>query len=195
MIVEIEPERFEILGKNGDREKVVSCLVAMGMRAQLKNGNLITGKTFVDLNLYPSIPGTSLTMGGKYPELPSVPSPLEGLLASTQRIMNKLEQLPMGALTTELRTTLTDIRGTLGQMRGLMGRVDELELLPKAGQALEQATSALKEVELTMAPDSPVKNDLAKLLQDVSDTARSLRNLADYLERQPDALIFGKEKQ
>ncbi|MBU1002473.1 MAG: MCE family protein [Proteobacteria bacterium] len=195
VIVEIEPERFEILGKNGDREKVVSCLVAMGMRAQLKNGNLITGKTFVDLNLYPSIPGTSLTMGGKYPELPSVPSPLEGLLASTQRIMNKLEQLPMGALTTELRTTLTDIRGTLGQMRGLMGRVDELELLPKAGQALEQATSALKEVELTMAPDSPVKNDLAKLLQDVSDTARSLRNLADYLERQPDALIFGKEKQ
>lgn len=194
VVIEIEPERFEIIGKDGLKEKVVASLVAMGMRAQLKNGNLITGKTFVDLNLYPAMPGAVLTMGDKYPELPSVPSPLEGLLTSTQRIMNKLESLPLGDLTHEIRTTMTEIRGTLGQMRGLMGRADELELLPKAGQALEQATRALKEIELTMASDSPVKTDLAKLLQDVSDTARSLRNLTDYLERQPDALLYGKEK-
>ncbi|BBD07553.1 intermembrane transport protein PqiB [Desulfovibrio ferrophilus] len=193
VIIEIEPERFDILGKDNTRDKVITSLVAMGMRAQLKTGNLVTGKTFVDLNLYPSMPRGTLALGGKYPELPSVPSPLEGLLASTQRIMQKLERLPLGDMTSELRMTLDDTRVTLGQMRGLMGRVDKLDLLPKAGKALEQATKALKEIELTMAPDSPVKTDLAKLLREIGDTARSLRVLADYLERQPDALLYGKE--
>lgn len=193
VVIEIEPERFEIPGRSGRPDKVVRTLVDMGMRAQLKTGNLVTGQTYVDMNLYPSMPNAALAMGGRFPELPSVPSPLEGLMASTQRIMNKMERLPLSELTGEMRTTMDDIRGTLGQMRSMMGRMDELDLLPKAGKALDQASSALKEVELTLAPDSPVKTDLAKLLREIGDTARSLRVLADYLERQPDALIFGKE--
>jgi paraquat-inducible protein B len=40
--------------------------------------------------------------------------------------------------------------------------------------------------------DSPVNYELEKSLKEVSATARSLRSLTDYLERNPRALIFGK---
>jgi paraquat-inducible protein B len=37
-----------------------------------------------------------------------------------------------------------------------------------------------------------VLQDTNRTLQDVSGTARSVRLLADYLERNPDSLVYGK---
>ncbi len=195
VVVEIEPERFDIQSESDARDKVIPAMVSMGMRAQLKTGNLLTGQTYVDLDLYPNLPQGTIADGGPQPELPTVPSPLEGLLSSAQRIMNKLERLPLTALTGELRTTMDDIRGTLAQMRRVMDDLDELEVLPKAGRTLDQATLAFKQVEETLAPDSQVRTDTARLLREIGDAARSLRVLADYLERQPDALLYGKENK
>jgi Ca2+-binding RTX toxin-like protein len=40
--------------------------------------------------------------------------------------------------------------------------------------------------------DSRLGYELVRALRDVADAARSLKTLADYLERHPDALIRGK---
>jgi paraquat-inducible protein B len=65
--------------------------------------------------------------------------------------------------------------------------------------AVKQTEGALKEVETTMAsvravidPDSPTFYDLTRTLKEVSAAAHSLRLLANYVERNPRALIFGK---
>ena len=46
-----------------------------------------------------------------------------------------------------------------------------------------------------MSKDSPLYHDLKRVLRDLADAARSIRVLADYLERHPDALIYGKGKR
>jgi paraquat-inducible protein B len=46
-----------------------------------------------------------------------------------------------------------------------------------------------------VAKDSPMARDLQETLRELSDAARSLRVLADYLERHPEALLRGKERQ
>ena len=43
-----------------------------------------------------------------------------------------------------------------------------------------------------LAEDSEPRHELVKTLKEVSAAARSVRNLADYLERHPEALIRGK---
>ena len=43
-----------------------------------------------------------------------------------------------------------------------------------------------------VGPDSALRYDMARLLKELTTTARSLRTLADFLEKNPNALILGK---
>jgi paraquat-inducible protein B len=45
------------------------------------------------------------------------------------------------------------------------------------------------------APDAPTQQALRDALQEVSRAARSFRDLTDYLERHPEALIRGKDEE
>lgn len=59
---------------------------------------------------------------------------------------------------------------------------------------LEQARDTLTTFQKIVAPNAPVGYELAKTLRELSETARSLRVLADYLERYPSSLLFGKKE-
>jgi paraquat-inducible protein B len=130
---------------------------------------------------------------GQLPELPTAPSALGGLLASVQRVLARVEQVPMGDIARELRSTMDSIRVTLEQMRQLMGTARELDLLPGMARTLDQATATLERAEAALAPDATLRTDMRKLLRELGDAARSLRVLSETLERQPDALLYGKE--
>ena len=69
----------------------------------------------------------------------------------------------------------------------------------KVSTAITQAEAALKETQLAMSnvqvltdPDSSTFYEITRALKEVSGAARSLRLLANYIERNPRALIFGK---
>ena len=69
----------------------------------------------------------------------------------------------------------------------------------KVSTAITQAEATLKETQATMAnvqdltdPDSPAFYEITRTLKEVSGAARSLRLLANYVERNPRALVFGK---
>ena len=69
----------------------------------------------------------------------------------------------------------------------------------EARQTLKQASSAMQQLETTVtnmqalvATDSPTFYEMSKSLRELSAAARSLRLLANYLERNPRALLFGK---
>ncbi len=61
-----------------------------------------------------------------------------------------------------------------------------------AGKSADQATAMLKSVEHLTDGDSVLLYNLNTTLSEVADAARALKNLADYLERHPEALIQGK---
>ena len=44
-----------------------------------------------------------------------------------------------------------------------------------------------------ITPNAPVGYELVKTLRELSEAARSLRDLTDYLERHPNAVIFGRK--
>ena len=53
-----------------------------------------------------------------------------------------------------------------------------------------KATMAL--VDGAIAPESPLYFHAVRLAQELAQTSRSLRNLVDMLERNPQALLLGK---
>ena len=195
VLVALEPERFGFTGaRPPELEPMMARLVRKGLRAQLKPGSLLTGNLFVDLAFHPGAAPRGLTRAGGYPELPTLPSSLGALVDNLGRFAERLQRLPVAEVFAQLRDTLPQLRETLEQAKGLMGRLDR-ETLPQAQATLAQGQAALAGLERALRADSPVQGDLARALEDFAQAARALRDLADTLERHPEALIFGKGKQ
>lgn len=64
-----------------------------------------------------------------------------------------------------------------------------------ADATLKQAQATLNTLNMELRPDSPLVYQTSQTLSDMSDAARSVRHLADYLDRNPDAIIRGRDFQ
>lgn len=99
-----------------------------------------------------------------------------------------------GRMASSLIGTLDQARQTLNPKDGpvasaLAGLTRAAE---SADQALREAKSAFSEAEQMLDPRSDTRRRLQTLLEELAAASRSLRVLADYLERHPEALIQGK---
>ena len=194
VLIALEPGRFNLdAGQTPPLEEFLARLVRRGLRAQLKQGSLITGNLFVDLDFFPRASAAGLGRSGGYREIPTMPSTLNALLDNLARVAERLQKLPLEEVAGQVRSTLPALRATLEQATALMARLDQ-ETAPQAKATLVQAQSAMATLERSLGADSPAQGDLHTALEAFTQAARSLRNLADALERHPESMLFGKGK-
>ncbi|WP_452008927.1 PqiB family protein [Azospirillum largimobile] len=187
--------------------KLIATQVEKGLRARLASGNLLTGQKLVSFDYAPGVPPSP---GSERSELPTVASSdLDSIMASAGVVMEKVSALPLDAL-------IADLRGTLQSVSGLAGSPDLARSLAALAKALGSADALMRDADRQL-PDL-VKSlrgvataaqgtlnsangllgggggqaDLAGVMRQLNDAARSFRVLADYLERHPEALIRGK---
>jgi len=203
--IAIEPERVTMVGGalSPQPYDMMRSLVAGGLRAQLKSGNLLTGELLVDLDFHPESPPAKLRDGGIYPAIPSVPTQLEALTASVTGVLSKLAALPLPELVGDLRTTLQDLDSlvaspdTKATVTGLRQAADHLQALlgtvdQRLGPLLTKADSTLSSTNALVGQNSQLRYDIGDLMRELTSAARSIRVFADYLERHPEALLRGK---
>lgn len=199
--IALEPERFTFLGAPGEPvEALVARMVRKGLRAQLRTGSLLTGNLYVDLGFHPGAAQSAPARAGRWPEIPTLPSTMGTMVENLARLAERLQALPLEQVAGELRATLPALRDTLDQARTLMATLDR-ETAPAAQATLAQAQATLAQAQATLAglegalgPDSPTRTDLHEALGQFTQAARALRDLADTLERHPEAMVFGKGK-
>jgi paraquat-inducible protein B len=210
VLIEIEPERIGIIGDplELEREDVMSRLVANGLRGQLKSGSLLTGALYVDLDFHPDAQEAELETHSGYRVLPTLPAPLDALTNKANDFLDTLQALPLEEIGKDLRDTvkgaksvitseelmrsLTELELVLKQLRETTRSLDK-DALPELNAALQQARRTLRAAEGVVSPDSALYSELKRTLTELSSAARSIRVMADYLERHPEALIQGKK--
>jgi paraquat-inducible protein B len=69
---------------------------------------------------------------------------------------------------------------------------DARAAMVRLAAALDQLDGTLREVKLSLTPGAPVPAQLEQTLREVGQAARSLRVLADSLERDPSQLVRGR---
>jgi paraquat-inducible protein B len=194
VLITLEPERFTLLGPTHDPSAVVLArLVHMGLRAELRMGSLLTGNLFVDLGFHPEAKPGKLGLSGDRLVIPTVPSAMSTMLDNLSKLAEKLQKLPLEETVAELRATLPALRQTLEQTAALAKHLDT-ETAPQATAALAQATATLATLERALRSDAPTQTELRQALDQFTQAARAVRDLADTLERHPEALLFGKGK-
>jgi paraquat-inducible protein B len=205
VMIEIEPQRVGMEGDMSDVEpfQMMAALVDRGLRAQLKQGNLLTGELFVSLDFHPDAPKAKLDMSAEHPVIPSIPTDIEVLTASVTGVLDKLASLPLEDLVVDLRRTVQSIDALASSadtgrtvaalseaavgLQALVAKLDE-----QLGPLLRQARSTLAAAEGLVGANSQTRYDVSAMLRELTSAARSIRVFADYLERHPEALIRGK---
>lgn len=193
VIARIYPERlgqaYLVLAQDGkgDARPAVSVfnqLVLDGLRAQLRTGNLITGQLYIALDMVPKAKPAGTAISVEPFDIPTERGSLAALQTQIADIVRKLDEVPFGEIGRNARDALGSADKLLRQLDG--------ELAPEARKMLEEAQRTLESASQALSPDSGLPQDLSRTLGELERTARSMRNLADYLQRHPESLIFGK---
>ncbi|MCI0636509.1 MAG: MlaD family protein, partial [Actinobacteria bacterium] len=154
--IDIEPERFTTLNPDEKtRRQLLDDLVASGLRAQLKSGNLLTGQLVIALDMHENAKPAQIAWGGPIPELPTIPTPIEEITASLTQLAERLGRVPVEQIGNELRGSLAALRITLEKSEGVA---------PALQATLEQADRALASTNALIGPDSNVNSELRRAL-------------------------------
>lgn len=220
--VDLDPGRIGIMG-GGPRPLVqegypiMTQLVASGLRAQLRSGNLLTGQLYVALDFFPDAEPAKITVEDGRPKLPSVPTDLENITRSISQTLDRFASLPLDEVLQDVRNTLQSVQSMVNSpdvaesLRSLNAALDSTANLSKTAdrqmapllntlrQAATAAQGALKQADTTLAGadtsfgyDSRLQRDMLSVMSELKDAARSIRILADYVEQHPEALLRGK---
>jgi paraquat-inducible protein B len=186
-------QAYETLAAQGKTESeetlaaFVGTLVKRGLRAQPRSGSLLTGKLYIALDFLPASPRVAFDPSIRPLELPTVNGSIQELEADITRMVKKVNDLPLEQMATHLDTDLQDLHGTLDALH--------TRVLPSAVDALSALHSTLDSADRTLDADSPLQRGLTDTLSETRSTLQAVRELADYLDRHPDALLRGRRPE
>lgn len=172
----------------------VDQLVAKGLRAQLRNGNLVTGQLYVALDFFPGAGAARPDWAASPPRLPTQRGSLDELQTTLMRIVGKLDKLPIEQIGTDTRKLLASLQRSVDETEALLKRIDNLTD-GEVRSTIVEARSAIADTRKLIASDAPLQQDLRASLQELGRAAQALRHLADTLDRHPEALLRGKPEE
>ena len=197
IIVEIEPDRIIVVNKqnNSTVKQNIEQLIGKGLRAQLQTGSLLTGQLFVALDLFPNSKIATHANNTGYQEFPTTANPVNQIANSAHAVLDKISKLPLETMSTEINKTLASLQGTskaatatLVTANGTMGTLDQTM------KSADKTIISAQKVLTTLEPGSSTQYELNQLLQELTQSANSVKQLTDYLQTHPDSLIRGKQE-
>jgi paraquat-inducible protein B len=217
--LEVQPERMMRTDPLSpiDAMDAARKLVARGLRAQLRSANYLTGQLVVAFDFFKDQPAAQPVQTDEGIVLPTIPGGLDSITTNIGEILRKVQQLPLDQIARNLNETLAGIRDVAGgpelkqslrslsealaALNGLVNHADaslgpSLKRLPDIMQglqtAVDRAGKLVGSADDGYGGNSEFRRDLTRLLEQVSDTARSVRLLADYLDQHPESLLRGR---
>ncbi|MCK7474154.1 MAG: MlaD family protein [Rhodopseudomonas palustris] len=189
--------------------KQIDEFVQRGLRAQLVTANFLTGQQAVALGLLPERQAVQGRLGrSRTPSSrPSRGSSSRSATGSASSI-TRMEKIPIEQIAGNLRDTLEGTKRVanspeiLKTIKSLDAAIQELQAFthelrtrtsPELVAAMQQARTSLASASSALESDSPLQSRMKAALEEITSAARSLRVLADYLERYPQSLLVGKD--
>jgi paraquat-inducible protein B len=166
-------------------------MVAHGMRAELKDGNLLTGQKYVAVDVVKGAPREAVAWDAHPPIFPTASGGIDEITDSIGSVAKKLDKVPFDRISDHLVATMATLDRTLKSTDSLMRNVDA-SIAPQVSATLKEAQEAMKNANAALSEGGSLNNGLGDTLLQLSRAAKSLGALADYLERHPEALIRGK---
>jgi paraquat-inducible protein B len=215
----LQPERAL---SQSDRQTIqpdgMRALVRDQLRVVLASSSLLTGQKELSLEFVPgSKAPPALAEEANALVLPSEGQDLQDLSASLSQILNKVNSIPFEEIGQNANRTLASLDRTVGgpELQRAIASLDEalkevsglareaktdlgpaLARLPRISEKLESAVDQAQAAfgQSGYGSDSKTQRSLERMMTQVGDAARSIRLLADYLNRHPESVVSGRKE-
>jgi paraquat-inducible protein B len=199
VFIELNDKQLRDFGS--DREPVPTIIrreIDAGLRARLQTESFVTGQLYVNLDLFPDTPVELVHTQRGYPEIPTLPTPIEEATKSLSGLVAQLRDADLAGTVRSLAGAIEGIN-RLVNTPSISHTLKELPATVVSVRQLVQTTDATlgrvgQELQSTVSARGPVVADLQRALVDVQRAAQAVRRLAEFLERNPNALIVGKKR-
>lgn len=172
-----------------DERERLNRFIRNGLRAQLAISSVITGQLLVELDMFPKTPVVLHTEAHTDYEIPTINSPFA-------EISKSLQVMPVSKIAQDVhnitQTLDTELPPLLKKLNSTMDTVDEILRENKNNTAImvENVGGAAQAINALVGENS---ESIAAMIQSFSEAASSIRNLTDYLQMYPNAIITGKD--
>jgi len=182
--------------------------VKEGLRAKLASLDPLSRMLYIDLTFDHHDGNASILQGEKYAELPMATVDDSGIMDSVNKILTKLNNLPLEKLLDSVSKVvegasepvknanelLVDLQTTVKNINKLTSK-KSFEVMPdELNKALRTMTKTLNETSKVVKgydSDSLVKQQLAQTLKILTKTSQEMQVFLRMLNRKPNSLIFG----
>jgi len=188
--VELEVKRISLISG----EKITSLrmqrmdeMIKQGLRAQLQSKSLLTGQLVIQLDMYPDKPMKLVGAVNKYPEIPTIPTPIQQLTRKlndypVDQVLDNLANAVAGidrlANNPDLPRAVQHLDETLQQYKQLAGQLDN-----NAGQITHDLNLALRDLRTTLEASRDLIESGQGLMNDSTQLVQQLQGDADRLSR------------
>jgi paraquat-inducible protein B len=197
----VDPERVDImnmqkpagLDKQQAARQWIEKLVGDGLRAQVSSASFLTGMKLVGLEMVPNTPRAHIERDGEYMKMPSTAS--GDLTAVLQNLQNVLKNIDRATSGPQLGHALQSLDDTLTRLDKVTHDIepDIKSLIKSLRDTADSAQATLNTIQGLAGNTAPTGTDLPRLMRELSEAARSVRGLADYLDRHPESLLRGRK--
>jgi paraquat-inducible protein B len=203
-------------------EPPIKKMIERGLRAQLQSQSLITGQMYIELEFRPSYAAQMHDYNHTgLDEIPTIPSQLAQVQATLQSALESFRKLELQELADTSVATLKTAHAAAYEFYEVMHKInkridpilanidtatgegtkaiiDLQQAMKDVRAASDNASKMFRSVDKEVAAVSPSVNkgaDNARVaFEEVAAAMRALKELAEYLERNPDALLTGKQQ-
>jgi paraquat-inducible protein B len=179
VIIEIEPERVAKLqdtkvSSRRERRENLQQLIERGLRAQLETQSFVTGQLMIQVDIHPDEPLRLVGGDSPYPEIPTIPSSMEEIQKTLDKVIETFRKLPLEELVAKLLHTVEGI--------------DNLVNSPDMTASIKSLHQALEEIRKFVAN---LDREFIPLASSVEETLDAGRKLVKNVDSKIDPVVNG----
>ncbi|EUK17436.1 PqiB family protein [Commensalibacter papalotli (ex Servin-Garciduenas et al. 2014)] len=215
--MDIQPNRVFTFQKKYDAATlalITKSLIANGMKATVASDNFLFGSSLIALNFVDMKKPIAPQTEGNTLVIPSQAGGMDGIMASMSTVASKIAAMPLDQMGENINNLLAhtddklnspDVAKTLKAMRQTMQNMSDLskklnqgatplmKQLPEMSRQLDQTLKNANKLLASYGGDTDFNRNLQSMIVQLSETARSLRFLSDFMTQHPSALITGRK--
>lgn len=201
VIIELEPSAILTMsGENISRDEsgaLLRSLIDRGLRAKLQMESFVTGQLLVDLDFYPDEPAILRGTNYDYIEIPTLPSDIQLALENVQKFMEKLRELPLEDILSNITSTMQgieqlvnspELHDSIKNIDQSFAGVNKLINSPETQNISASLQHSIKQLDATVSEINsfvqridrrvnPIADDISKTMEEIQIAVIDMQNI------------------
>lgn len=196
VLIEINPGRLGLPDTEESLQRAtddINTWISEGLIATIRTQNFILGQQSIDLAYDENFANSELQTFTDLVVIPTGEDTLQKFADGIERLITKVNELPIEDLIADLQVLLSEGSATLASVQKLSESGNEFFSNSSNTELVEQTTETMRAFESLaegFSGDSQTNQELLKLMQSLSGLVEEFRPLVNDIKNTPNSLVF-----